>query len=248
MINHASIKEGLRNGEFFLEYLPTVSLKSNRCVGAEALIRWRRMSRVVPPLEFIPLVENSPLSSALTYWVIDTVAAQFGAWMRQHEGVHISINIPHELWEQGGMEYAAKKSDLLGVAGKLVFEVTERGVPGSLSINTLHRSDDSTMLVALDDVTLNDANLHLLALINVDFIKLDKSVVDQMLCSDWSPEKIAQLSDLMHTGSFKVIAEGVESAKQVAILKEAGIDMAQGWYFSRPLSVENFKAYFSAHQ
>ncbi len=63
-----AIKAGLEAGEFFLEYLPTVSLDDGRCIGAEALIRWRRPTGVVPPLEFIPIVENRPLSGLITYW------------------------------------------------------------------------------------------------------------------------------------------------------------------------------------
>jgi len=71
-----AIQAGLTQGEFFLEYLPTVSLADNRCVGAEALARWRRPSGVVTPDVFIPLIEQTPLSGLLTYWVIETVAKE----------------------------------------------------------------------------------------------------------------------------------------------------------------------------
>ncbi|MGB0841905.1 MAG: EAL domain-containing protein, partial [Pseudoalteromonas shioyasakiensis] len=67
MITLAEIEAALDNNEFFLEYLPTIRLSDNRCVGAEALIRWQRNDKVVPPLEFIPLIEGSVLSGMITY-------------------------------------------------------------------------------------------------------------------------------------------------------------------------------------
>jgi sensor c-di-GMP phosphodiesterase-like protein len=113
MFSLDEINAGLKSQEFFLEYLPTMSLSDNRCVGAETLIRWRHGDRVVPPLEFIPLVENTPLSGTLTYWVLETVAKELGGWMRDHDGIHISINVPPELLGRGGLRYTAEKSNLL---------------------------------------------------------------------------------------------------------------------------------------
>jgi hypothetical protein len=72
MIDQAAIHEGMSRDEFFLEYLPTISLRDGKCVGAEALIRWRRPDGIVSPGEFIPIAENTPLSGLLTYWVLDT--------------------------------------------------------------------------------------------------------------------------------------------------------------------------------
>ena len=89
MIELNAIQEGLAKGEFFLEYQPICSLKSNHCVGAEALSRWRRGPTVVPPDEFIPYIENTPLSGLLTYWVIETVGRELGSWLRAHAGGHL---------------------------------------------------------------------------------------------------------------------------------------------------------------
>jgi sensor c-di-GMP phosphodiesterase-like protein len=82
MIDTAALRNALVQGEFYLEYLPTIALADGRCIGGEELIRWRRPTRIVPPSEFIPLVENTPLSGLLTYWVIETVAAELGDWLR----------------------------------------------------------------------------------------------------------------------------------------------------------------------
>ena len=87
MISADAIRDGLVQGEFFLEYLPTVSLADGRCVGAEALTRWRRSSGVVQPDDFIPLIEGTHLSGMLTYWVFETVAKELGDWLRAHKEV-----------------------------------------------------------------------------------------------------------------------------------------------------------------
>ena len=109
MISADAIRDGLVTGEFFLEYLPTVSLADGRCLGAEALTRWRRSSGVVQPDDFIPLIEGTHLSGMLTYWVLETVAKELGDWLRVHKELDISINVPPEIIGRGGLEYAARK-------------------------------------------------------------------------------------------------------------------------------------------
>src|SRR3954469_15828787 len=104
MITLDSMRSGLARGEFFLEYLPTVSLADGRCTGAEALARWRRPTGVVRPDDFIPLIEGTPLSGVLTYWVFETVAQELGDWLRAHKEASIGINVPPEILGRGGLE------------------------------------------------------------------------------------------------------------------------------------------------
>jgi sensor c-di-GMP phosphodiesterase-like protein len=202
---------------------------------------------VVPPLEFIPLVENTPLSGTLTYWVIETVAKELGDWMRAHDDIRISINVPPELLGRGGLRYTAEKSNLQGLAGKLMLEVTERGLPDALGVAAIATARKGGVLIALDDVDLDQANLVVLSRLQAAVVKVDKSFADRMLRNDWTHQDIAGLSALIHTGTCKVIVEGVESAVQVAILKEAGVELAQGFYFSQSLPVAEFIDYYSAH-
>src|SRR5262245_4087783 len=123
MITIDTIREGLQHREFFLEYMPTISLADGRCVGAEALSRWRRPAGVVPPAEFIPVIEGTHLSGLLTYWVIETVATELGAWLQDHEETHIGINVPPEVLGRGGLEYAATKAGLAELRRQLIMEV-----------------------------------------------------------------------------------------------------------------------------
>ncbi|RZI42627.1 EAL domain-containing protein [Herbaspirillum sp. HC18] len=248
MFTVAEITGALNNKEFFLEYLPTISLENGRCIGAEALVRWRRDSRDVEPMEFVPIIENTPYSGVLTYWVIDTIGEELLPWLHAQDGIHISINIPPEVFGRGGVAYAIQKSGLDGVASKLMLEVTERGLLDPLGIAGLREAIDRGVSVALDDLNIMDANFFILSRIPVNIVKLDKSFADAMLLPDWSLQKIAVISALIRNGNLRVIAEGVETAKQVEILLEAGIQMAQGWYFSPSLPAQDFIAYFAERQ
>jgi len=248
MSDLAEIKAGLEQGEFFLEYLPIVSLENDRCVGGEALIRWRHGGRVVPPLEFIPRIEGTPLAERLMHWVLGEVARELGTWLRHHERVHIGINVPPEVFMRDGIDYIVTKAHLKDVAHKLVFEVTARSASDKLDVNTLDNNENPVVLVALDDIGAKNTDMVVLARARVDIVKIDKAFVDQMLHPDWSAEKLATLKDLVHGSSLASIAEGVESPVQIEILREVGVKMAQGWHFSRPLSVDDFKTYFDTHQ
>jgi sensor c-di-GMP phosphodiesterase-like protein len=180
MITVDEIQAALTRGELFLEYLPTISLAEGRCVGAEALTRWRRPSGVVPPLEFIPLIEGTPLAGLLTYWVIETVAKDLGGWLREHEDVHIAINVPPEILGRGGLEYAAEKAGLSEIRNQIMLEVTERGIPDQLGLATLDTASRSGVQIALDDVILTAPHLAVFSRGTLNLIKIDKSVVDQI--------------------------------------------------------------------
>src|SRR5881394_5429 len=134
MIDQAAIREGLNRAEFFLEYLPTISLADGRCVGAEALARWRRPSGVVQTDEFIPFIEGTYLAGMLTYWVLETVSAELGDWLRVYKDLSIGVNVPPEILGRGGLEYASTKPGVSEIRNQIVIEVTERGIPDNLGV------------------------------------------------------------------------------------------------------------------
>ena len=242
------IRSALDKREFFLVYLPIVSLFDGRCVGAEALIRWRRGNEiVVDACEFIPSTENTPLSGAITYWVVDTVAAEIGAWLVHNPDALISINIPPEILGRGGLEYAAVKSGLRSRVRQVILEITERGVPDQLGLDALNNVAGTGARVALDDVTLSGANLALLTRCKFDIVKIERSLIAQLAPGDVQPSWVTGLKTLLQTAaSLQVIAEGVETAHQAEVLRAAGIQMAQGHHFSQPLEAAAYKRYYAA--
>lgn len=244
MIDVNDIRDGLEHGEFFLEYLPTVSLATRRCQGAEALIRWQRPDRVVLPLEFIPVIENTPLSGLLTYWVIDRVAAELAGWLHANPEAHLSLNVPPEILGRGGLEYASVKSGLRALRSQIVLEVTERGIPDQLGMMALNSMALHGVRVALDDVTMNGANLAVISRCRFDIIKLDRSLIGEINTSCPHPDWLRGLSGLLHSGDLTVIAEGIETDAQFMALQATGVQMGQGNYFSQPLPLQEFIAFY----
>ncbi len=246
MINLDTIRSGLAQGEFFLEYLPTISLATGRCTGAEALIRWKQSSGVVPPLEFIPLVENTPLSGLITYWVIDTLTIEMGQWLKENPQAHISFNVPPEILGRGGMEYVAGKSGLLELSPQLIMEITERGVPDLMGVEAINNIWGLGVRVALDDLTMQGAaNIAILARCNFHIAKIDSSLVAQIKAELPSPEWLEDITAMLRTNSrMKLIAEGIETEYQLNALKTANIQEAQGYLFSKPLPVEAFVNFY----
>ena len=235
-------------GDLFVEYLPTVMLADAHCVGGEALVRWRRGDVVVPAAAFIPLIENTPLSGRITYWVIDTVAAELGDWLGAHGDAHISINVPPEVLGRGGLAYAATRSGLAAYSNQIVLEITERGIPDQLGLQALELMARNGTRLALDDTTLTGANLALLARCNISMIKIDSSVTGQLEPGKPPPEWLAGLEALLKRSSLQVVAEGVISQHQAQTLRAAGVHMAQGYLFSPPLSARGFQDFHARNR
>ena len=245
--NLDDIRRALESNEFFLVYQPIVTLDGRRCVGAEALIRWRRgRAAVIDAGDFIPQIENTPLSGAITYWVMDTVAEHLGEWLRDNPDALIGINVPPEILGRGGIEYVANKSGLRERAKQLVLEITERGVPDQLGLSALNSIPATGVRVALDDTTLSGANLALLTRCHFDFVKLGYELIKQ-LDGTQRPQWLAGLAALLGASGLQVIAEGIERAEQATILAEAGVQFAQGHLFSAALPAGELKRYYARH-
>jgi EAL domain-containing protein (putative c-di-GMP-specific phosphodiesterase class I) len=239
------IASAMKHGKLFLHYLPTVSLADEHCVGAEALVRWRRSRAVLPAGAFIPLIENTPVSGMLTYWVIDTVAAELGTWLDEHPDVHLSINVPPEILGRGGLAYASMRSGLQAREHQIVLEITERGVPDRLGLDAIQALAQQGVRLALDDVTLTGTNLALLARCEFTMVKLDRELIWQLDPQKPKPTWFAGLAALLKSSPLQVVAEGVESEYQAEQLRTIGVQMAQGYYFSTPLSARQLMQYYA---
>jgi sensor c-di-GMP phosphodiesterase-like protein len=247
MIDLDMIHAGLDNDEFFLEYLPIVSIEPECCIGAEALLRWQRPAGVVFPDDFVPLIENTPLSGLITYWVMDRVAIEMGDWLRHQVGVEMHINVPPEILGRGGLEYAVQKSGLSDVRHKIVLEITERGVPDQMGLRALDLAARQGVRIALDDVRIDPASVMVLSRCNTQIIKIDKSVLLDSGEDGAMPRWAEALAVLLKTTDLEVIAEGVETAEQLAMLRAAGVRRVQGHYFSPPLRAGAFLQYYGQH-
>jgi EAL domain-containing protein (putative c-di-GMP-specific phosphodiesterase class I) len=246
MIKPSDVSAAMDRGELFIEYLPTVMLSNRRCVGGEALVRWRRDGAVLQPRDFLSVIEHTPLSGTLTYWVIDTVATELSEWLAENPEVQIGINVPPEILGRGGIEYAARRSGLRARADQIVLEITERGVPDRLGLAALNAMAERGVHVALDDVVLSGVNLALLTRCSFSIVKIDRTLTAQLVPGAPQPEWLAGLTSLLSNSTLQVIAEGIESRYQSQTLLEAGVQMGQGFLFSSPLIARDLKRFHAA--
>jgi EAL domain-containing protein (putative c-di-GMP-specific phosphodiesterase class I) len=197
-------------------------------------------------MEFIPLIENTPLSGLVTYWVLETFARELADWMKVQDDVQMSINVPPEVFGRGGLLYVAGQTGLLSLGSKIVLEITERGIPDRLGVHTLNDWPRYGFLIALDDVGASRASWLVARQVRVDILKIDAATVKRM--RNLPIAETESLAELIRGSKVGVIAEGVETADQLEVLQQCGIGMAQGWLFSHPLRASQFISYFSEHQ
>jgi EAL domain-containing protein (putative c-di-GMP-specific phosphodiesterase class I) len=239
------LRTSLEGGEMRLVYLPILALSDGSCMGAEALIYWRRGNVVLRHSEFLNLVLSTPVSRPLAYWAIDTVAAELGAWLTEHPRFQISINVPRDIVDRGAPEYAAARCGLSGHVDKIVLEVTEHTVPDRSGVDALNALAERGVRISLDEAALCGVDLALFARCNFGIIKLDRSVTCQ-LTPNVEPAWLPKVGSLLRNSSIQVIADGVESLYQASALRRAGVQMAQGSLFSPPLPAAELKSYVTS--
>lgn len=246
MLDFTTLQAAFDRHEFYLLYQPIVSLRDGTCLGAEALIRWKRNGGTTEAGTFMPVAERTPLSGLITYWVIDTVAEDLGPWLDAHPKASIAINIPPEVLGRGGVEHAARKSGLKARASQLILEVTERGVPDQIGLDALNYAPSTGVKIALDDTTLSGANLALLMRCHFDFIKIAQALVHQVdpAAGAARPGWLDGLAALIASSPIQIIAEGIESAAQHDTLARAGVQWGQGRYLAAPQAAEAFMRYY----
>lgn len=140
----------------------------------------------------------------------------------------------------------AGKTGLSDIRNQIILEVTERGIPDNQGLAALEAASRSGVRIALDDVTLSATNLVILSRCTLDVIKTDRSLVDQITPECPCPAWLSGLSAVLQSTRVAVIAEGVQTEAQAEALREAGVSMAQGYYFSPPVSAQQLKMYHSS--
>ncbi len=246
-----ALQMALHRGELEVDYQPLVDLQSRRCVGAEALVRWRRADgqRVRPDL-FIPQAEDSGQICAITRRVIELVLHEQAALLRDHPQLYISVNLAAA--DISGGAFVAHAQQLLAECGvsaqQLLYEVTERGlVDVQLASSLLQAQRDSGHRIAIDDFGTGYSSLSYLQDLPVDVLKIDKSFVDT-LGSDAASSPVAPcIIQMARSLGLKVIAEGIEHEAQAQLLLTLGAHVGQGWLFSKALDAASFRAFVAKH-
>ncbi len=244
------LRRAFDHHEFVLHYQPKVNLGSGEVTSAEALIRWNDPdSGLVPPGQFIPVLEETGLIHRVGRWAMRQAIADYLRWCDAGlAAVRIAVNVSS--LQLRSSDFAAQVAEVLAhdprAASGLEIEITESMGMGDIeqSIATLRAIRAQGVTVALDDFGTGFSSLTHLARLPLDTLKIDRAFIHGM---DATPEGLALVSmivTLAHSMRHKVVAEGVETAEQVRLLASLGCDEMQGFHFARPVAAEEFEAKF----
>jgi len=244
----ARLRRAISGNEFRVYYQPQIDIASGRIVGAEALIRWQDpCDGLIPPSRFIPVAEQTGLIIAIGEWVLRETCRQGKQWIDHGlPSLSLAVNVsPYQL-RQGDINgmVANVLTETGFPAERLELELTESGLMEREveAVILLNRLRSQGIRLALDDFGTGYSSLAYLKRFPLDVLKIDKSFIDDIPYHQDDMEIAATIVAMGHTLGFKVLAEGVETKEQLAFLQAQGCDRYQGYYSSRPLPADDFKA------
>ena len=236
--------------QFFCEYQPHVEIDSGRVVGLEALIRWRHpVHGLLTPDRFIGVAEVTGLSERITRWVVNEACAQISRWREAYPGfdIPVSVNVAGRELGSSGLPLVVRNALLRnGVESKLlVLEITERTLVSEGEINNDVIAELSALGVGLvlDDFGTGYSMLGYLRRLPVQALKIDKSFVCGLPADPDSQAIVRSIVAVAQHFKLKIVAEGVEHIEQAEFLRAAGCELAQGFYYARPLSADTILAF-----
>ena len=242
------LRKAIDEGQFLLYYQAQVD-SSGRVVGAEVLVRWQHPERgLVAPAEFIPLAEDTGLILPLGHWVMETACAQLAAWVSQPDRAHLTLAVnvsARQFCLPNFVDLVLALIDKTGIrADRLKLELTESLLLDNAEdiITKMSALKTRGVCFSLDDFGTGYSSLSYLKRLPLDQLKIDQSFVRDLL-TDPNDAAIAQtIVALGQSLGLAVIAEGVETATQRDILASLGCLAYQGYFFSRPVPLDDFEA------
>ena len=236
----AELERAIEQRELVVQYQPIVDLTTGKTVSVEALVRWNHPGRGrIPPLEFIPLAEETGLIVPLGRYVLEEACSRVG---ERHPDLQVQVNLSAiELEHPDLLETITDVIQRTGIApGRLVLEVTETllvkdAVRGA---ETLQQLRDLGVQLALDDFGTGYSSLSYLRNLPLDSLKIAREFVEGLAFSDHDAAFVRLIVGLAKTVGLKVVAEGIETRAQLDMLREIGCDLGQGYYFAAPMDVD----------
>jgi len=241
-----SIRSGINNKEFCVYLQPKISLSDGSLMGAEALVRWQHPRRgLVTPDSFIPVAEEMGLISEIDMLVLDQLCQYLSSWRNLLEdGQRFAVNLSAVQFNRQDLISSIEKIVQLHRCdtANLELEITE----GVLLVHCEHLERKINELksmgftLALDDFGTGYSSLSYLSRYPIDVLKIDRSFVTDMSQSKSSQVLVKTIVSMAQNLDMKVVAEGVEDHDQVSLLREYGVDLAQGFLYSKPIPIEQF--------
>jgi diguanylate cyclase (GGDEF)-like protein len=250
MAERVRMEKGLwrasERNEFVVHYQPEIDLRTGLIVGAEALVRWQTPDKgLVPPMQFIPLAEETGSIVPMSEWVFQTACAQAKEWQKDgYAPFRISVNVSARLFQQ--YDLAKMILDTLGRTGlgpdSLELEITESVAMQNMeaSMETLWKLNGFSIRVAMDDFGTGYSSLAYLKKFPIHLLKIDRAFIKELDRNSEDQTIVKAIIAMAQTLGIGVIAEGVERPEQVDLLKTFGCGHAQGFYFSKPVPAQDF--------
>jgi len=237
------IQEALDQQEFVLYYQPKVNMKTGRVLGFEALLRWEHPQQgLVAPLQFLPLIESTGLSSRIGDWVISRALEHLASWRREGLDVSVSVNVSARHLQEP--DFAQRLAELLArhpepLAAHLEIEMLETAAHADIEATSvlLARCQGTGVRFALDDFGIGYSTLTYLKRLPVDVLKIDRSFVHHMLDDAQDLAIVEGVIGLAGTFGCTVVAEGVENPAQARTLLDLGCIIGQGTGIAAPMPV-----------
>nr|WP_244647665.1 EAL domain-containing protein [Sphingomonas sp. CFBP 13728] len=234
-----------------LVYQPRIDLSTGACIGAEALLRWRHpVLGDVSPAEFIPIIEQTSLARPTTQWVLETAMDQLAAWQRGGLAMTLSANISAANLGEADLS----ERITTGLARRelpfscLEIELTESAIMDQpdQALAMLRRFRDAGVCLAIDDFGTGHSSLAYLQRLPAQIVKIDQTFIRDLSRATGSDFALVEtMIGLAHRLGYRVVAEGVETAKAAVILEELGCEEAQGFWFARPMEADQFVMWLS---
>lgn len=239
------LRQVVKTGGLRLAFQPIVDLKAGRVVGAEALLRWQHPQRgFVPPDVFIPLAESVGLIGDIGRKVLDDACRQVAIWRRDGLDLYVSVNvsgsqIPDELTPEAVIETLRRHAL---PAQAIALEITEGVLMSDVDIaqRWIESLRSAGLRIYLDDFGTGYSSLSYLKRFQMDTVKVDKSFVMDMTTSDSARALVEAIIHMAASLGLKVVAEGIEDADQLAMLRKMGCGYGQGYVLSRPVPAADF--------
>ncbi|OGA25661.1 MAG: hypothetical protein A3I02_09620 [Betaproteobacteria bacterium RIFCSPLOWO2_02_FULL_67_26] len=240
------LRHALERGEFTLHYQPLLDLESDVIVGFEALIRWPHPQRgMIPPIQFIPVAEETGLIVPIGEWVLRRACSQGRAWHDAgHSQLQVSVNCSAQQFQRE--DFVATVRRILGETGlppgRLDLEITESVIVQHSEevMARFEALDEMDVRISIDDFGTGYSSLSYLKRFAIHQLKIDQSFVRDISSDPDDAAIVSAIIAIAHSLGLDVVAEGVETPEQLAFLKALGCARAQGYYFSKPLPAEEF--------
>jgi len=248
------LRRALGRGEFVLHYQPKADMAGARVNGAEALLRWRRQGgALVPPMEFIPLLEETGLIVEVGDWVIRAACDELAKWDESPgERLAVAVNASTRQLRDGHLVESVRKA--LAETGcapeRLQIEITESAAMQDVEagIGVLAQLRALGVKVAIDDFGTGHSSLAYLQRLPIDIVKIDRRFVRD-IHENAGDEAIARaIVAMARAFGYRVVAEGVENARQQQLLEAIGCDEMQGYLLGKPMPAEEFVAWLGARR